>query len=146
MKTNNIGNTGHSINFRKLAKPAVVFISRRERFSWKIYNVRNTLHSINLRKLAKPAGLCIIAIFIISMLSVFATSGVQAATTPALHTSGDQILNSNNNVVYFRGIGLATGESGAPDWIFWSPTTSPSTTVGATNGTFLKILQWNKAP
>ena len=78
--------------------------SGRER-EMKTHNLENTRHSINFRKLAKPAVLCISALFIISMLSVFASTGVQAATTPSLHTSGDQILDSNNNVVYLRGIG-----------------------------------------
>ena len=49
----------------------------------KTNNLGNILHSINFRKLAKPAALCIIAIFVISMLSVFASSGVQAAINNA---------------------------------------------------------------
>jgi hypothetical protein len=84
----------------------------------KTHTIENTGHSINFRKLTKPAVLCIIAIFAISILTVFATTGVQAAstTTLALHTSGDQILDSNNNVVYLRGIGVA---GMTPDLIFW---------------------------
>ena len=93
----------------------------------KTHTLANTGHSISFRKLAKPLGLCFIAIFVISMVSVFATTGVQAATTtPALHTSGNQILDSNNNVVYLRGIGLYTGASGAPNWIFWNSQSSPN--------------------
>ena len=97
---------------------------KRER-KMKTHNIGNTGHSINFRKLAKPAGLCIIAIFIISMVSVFSTTGVQAtsATTPALHTSGDQILNSNNNPVYLRGVGIC---GYAPDTIFWTTSGSDS--------------------
>ena len=79
--------------------------SGRERKKMKEHSLENIRHSINLRKLAKPAVLFISALFIISMVSFFASTGVQAATTPSLHTSGDQILDSNNNVVYLRGIG-----------------------------------------
>jgi hypothetical protein len=91
----------------------------------KTHTLGNILHSINFRKLAKPAVLCIIAIFAISMLTVFATTGVQAAsaTTLALHTSGDQILNSNNNPVYLRGVGIA---GYAPATIFWGTSGSDS--------------------
>ena len=70
----------------------------------KTRNSGNT-HSIHFRKLAKPVVLSIIAIFVISMLSVFVSTGAPASITPALHTSGDQILDSNNNVVILRGIG-----------------------------------------
>ena len=95
----------------------------------KTHNIGNTGHSINFRKLAKPAALCIIAIFVISMLSVFASTGVQAATTTlALHTSGDQILDSNNNVVYLRGIGVA---GMTPDLFSGD---KEAATAGATNG------------
>ncbi len=80
-------------------------------------NSGNILDTLNFRKFAKPAVLFICAIFIISMLTVFATNGAQAATsTPALHTSGDQILNANNAVVYLRGVGIM---GYAPDNIFW---------------------------
>ncbi|MCL5948939.1 MAG: hypothetical protein M1490_00480, partial [Candidatus Bathyarchaeota archaeon] len=80
-------------------------------------NIRNILHSINLKKHAKPTAICLTALFILSMLSVFATPTVQAATTtPALHTSGNYILDANGNVVYLRGMGIA---GMAPDLILW---------------------------
>ena len=88
--------------------------------------LREHTSTINFRKLAKPAALLISALFIISMLTVFAANGAQAATTPALHTSKNQILNTNNNAVYLRGIGLYTGASGAPDWIFWNQNSNPN--------------------
>jgi hypothetical protein len=92
----------------------------------KIDNSGNRLHSINFRKHAKPAVLSLIAIFIISILSVFASTAVHAATTPALHTQGNQILNADNNPVVLRGIGLYTGAPGAPDWIFWNSNSNPN--------------------
>jgi len=80
-------------------------------------NFRSTLHSINIKKLAKPTVICISALFIISMLSVFsAAPTVQAATTPALHTQGNQILDANGNVVYLRGMGIA---GMVPNLILW---------------------------
>ena len=93
----------------------------------KTCNLGNIHQSINLRKLAKPTALCLIAIFAISILSFFAATQVQASTnTPALHTSGNQILDSKNNVIVLRGIGLYTGSSGAPNWIFWNSQSSPN--------------------
>ncbi len=62
------------------------------------------VHSLNLRKLSKPAVLCIAALFVISMVSVLGANGVQAASTPALHTSGSKILDSNGNTVVFHGV------------------------------------------
>jgi hypothetical protein len=75
------------------------------------------LHPINFRKIAKPLAICISALFILSMLSVFSSNSVQAATTTsALHTSGTSILDVNGNVVYLRGVGIA---GMAPDLILW---------------------------
>jgi Cellulase (glycosyl hydrolase family 5) len=69
---------------------------------------RNLLNTIHLGKLAKPAVICISALLLLSMLSIFGSTPVQAQTTTlALHTSGHNILDSNNNVVYLRGIGRA---------------------------------------
>ncbi len=51
------------------------------------------------------------------MVSTFTFSGVHAATTMLpVTTSGNQILDSNGNVVYLRGVGMA---GMAPDIIFW---------------------------
>ncbi len=84
----------------------------------------NIVDSINFRKLAKPLALFTIAIFAISAVSVFSLSGVHAASaTLALHTSGNQILNSNNNVVYLRGMGIA---GMTPDLILWGTGSSDS--------------------
>ena len=55
-------------------------------------NLDKTVHPINHRKLTKSAVLCIIAIFIISMLSVFAAAPVQAATTPSF---GNTAIGTN---------------------------------------------------
>ncbi len=76
------------------------------------------VHTLNLRKLSKPAVLCIAVLFIVSMVSVLGASGVQAASTPALHTSENKILDSNGNAVNLRGVGL---NGPAPATIFWGP-------------------------
>ncbi len=90
----------------------------------KTNNKEKTRHSMNLRKFAKPAALCIIAIFAISIFSAFAFNGVHAASaTLALHTSGTQILDSNNNPVYLRGMGVA---GMTPDLILWGTGSSDS--------------------
>ena len=83
------------------------------------------LQSISHRKLAKPLAICMTALFIISMVSVFAPPAtVKAATTTLpLHTSGSQIFDSNNQVVNIRSIGMA---GFAPDMYFWSPSSSDS--------------------
>ncbi len=82
------------------------------------YSLKNTANSINIRKLfAKPSVLCIIALLIISMFSIVSLAQVHGATTTlALHTSGRQILDSNNNPVTIRGVGIA---GMAPDLILW---------------------------
>ena len=46
----------------------------------KINKLRNKIHSIKLRKLAKLTALCISALFIISILSVFSLPAVRAST------------------------------------------------------------------
>ncbi len=77
---------------------------------WSSKNSRNL-------KLAKPAVLTICALLIISVLTVLTFNDVQGASTALpLHTSGNQILDSNNNPVYLRGIGIA---GMTPDLIFW---------------------------
>ncbi len=83
----------------------------------KKHRLGNRVNTLNLRKLAKPAVLCISTLFIISMVAAFSSTGVHAvsATLP-LHTSGDQILDSNNNLVYLRGMGIA---GYVPDLILW---------------------------
>jgi hypothetical protein len=50
------------------------------------------------------------------MLSTFSFTTSLVATSSALHTSGDQILNANNDVVYLRGVGIG---GNAPDNIVW---------------------------
>ncbi len=83
----------------------------------KTNTVGNIAKTLNLKKLAKPAVLCISAILAICMVSTFSFSGVHAATTMLpVTTSGNQIIDSNGNVVYLRGVGMA-GMS--PDLIFW---------------------------
>ena len=85
--------------------------------------------TLNLKKLAKPAVLCISAVLVICMVSTFTFSGVHAATTMLpVTTSGNQILDSNGNVVYLRGVGMA---GMAPDIIFWG---TAAATAGATSG------------
>ena len=83
------------------------------------YNLRGIGNSLNLGRKAKPVALTVCALLIISVLSVLALNGAQvqgASTTLPLHTSGCQILDSNNNVVYLRGVGVA---GMTPDLIFW---------------------------
>lgn len=81
------------------------------------HNIRNAVQSLNLRKIAKPSALLLSAVFIVSILSVFAAAPVQAATTtPALHTSGNLIVDANGNVVYLRGMGIA---GMVPDLVLW---------------------------
>ena len=80
-------------------------------------NIRQTLHSLNLKKLSKPTAICLTALFIVSILSIFTSMPVQAATTtPALHTSGTSIVDANGNVVYLRGVGIA---GMVPDLVLW---------------------------
>ncbi len=82
-----------------------------------------TLHSIRIKKFSKPLVICISALFIISMLSVFATPSAEAATTSSLHTSGSYILDANGNTVYLRGMGIA---GFAPDLLLWGQGSSDS--------------------
>lgn len=81
-------------NSEKLAEPAVLCISRRERFFWRIFSFRTTPHSINTRKLAKPAALGISLLFIISILSIFAATAVQCSTS-ASPIFGNTTVGSN---------------------------------------------------
>ncbi|HSV49573.1 MAG TPA: cellulase family glycosylhydrolase, partial [Candidatus Acidoferrales bacterium] len=76
-----------------------------------------TPHTLDAKKLKKPIAICMTALFLVSMVSVFAMQPVQAATTtPALHTQGSYILDTNGNSVYLRGMGLA---GFAPNMILW---------------------------
>ena len=75
------------------------------------------MHRMGFSKLAKPSVLFIIAILTVSMVSMLSLTQVNAAsTTSPLHISGNQILDSNNNPVNIRGMGIA---GMAPDLIFW---------------------------
>jgi hypothetical protein len=76
----------------------------------KTNNLEKTVHPINLRKLTKPVALCITALFIMSMLSVFSSYTVQAATAPsasyifgntAVGTYSDQNDANAQSVSYF---------------------------------------------
>ena len=81
----------------------------------KKYNLGNTANTLNFRKLAKPAVLFICAL-LISGVAFAAFPAKAASTTSPLHTSGNQILDANNNVVTLRGVGVA---GMAPDLILW---------------------------
>ena len=74
------------------------------------------MNSINFRRNFKTSCDMHHALFIISMISILPSNSVQAATTPALHTSGTLILDANGNVVYLRGMGIA---GVAPNLILW---------------------------
>jgi hypothetical protein len=92
-------------------------IRKREEYMNK-HSLAETLHSLKLKKLTKPATLFFIALFAVSIVSAFLlTPQVSAATsTPALHTSGSYILDTDGNTVYLRGMGLA---GFAPNLILW---------------------------
>jgi hypothetical protein len=72
----------------KILQKAIKHIKRNEGFriqgerekEMKINKLRNKIHSIKLRKLAKLTALCISALFIISILSVFSLPAVRAST------------------------------------------------------------------
>jgi hypothetical protein len=85
-----------------------------------ITNIGKALDFIKHRKLTKPLAICLTALFITSMVSILASSTIVHADTTALplHTSGSQILDSNNQVVYIRNIGMA---GFCPDIYFWAP-------------------------
>ena len=105
----------------------------------------NILKTINLRKLAKPAVLFISALFIISMLSVFASNGVQAASTPALHISGTQILTSSGAVVTLRGVDYSWFiEDPNGDWLLPSGTIEWNTwDTTAINSNLAALQSWS---
>ena len=86
-------------------------------------NFPKILHSIRIKNFSKPLVICISALFIISMLSVFATPSAEATTTSSLHTSGSYILDANGNTVYLRGMGIA---GFAPDLLLWGQGSSDS--------------------
>ena len=75
----------------------------------KTNKIGNIVDSIRVRRFVKPAVLLISALFIMSIALTFMPISVQAqtaaSTMPGLHTSGNQILDANNNVVYLRGMG-----------------------------------------
>jgi hypothetical protein len=90
----------------------------------KINAIEKILHTLNAKKLSKPLAVCITALFLVSMISVFASQPVQAATTtPSLRTSGSYILDTNGNSVYLRGMGLA---GFAPNMVLWGNGNSDS--------------------
>jgi cell division septation protein DedD len=117
------------------------------------HNLAKTLHFIGLKKIAV---LCISALFIISMLSVFATTDAQAITTTSpLHTLGNQILDANNQAVILRGIGRtgdlqsASGMWSSPgnqvaNWgQKWQPTTQNIPAIDATLQCYQQIWHIN---
>ena len=72
----------------------------------KLRNLKKTQHSVNLRRFTKLTALCISALFIISILSAFSLSPVQAAT-PALGNSAIGTLPDQNDanaqsISYFK--------------------------------------------
>ncbi|MCL2359968.1 cellulase family glycosylhydrolase [Candidatus Bathycorpusculum sp.] len=81
-----------------------------------------TLHTTHFKRATRPIVICISALFIISMVAPLAIQPVQAAT-PALHTSGSQIIDADGNVIYLRGVGVA---GFAPNLIFWGQGQSDS--------------------
>jgi hypothetical protein len=79
-------------------------------------------HSLIPKKKVKPLAICLTALFLVSMIAVFSPLPVRASSaTLSLHTSGSQILDSNNQPVQIREIGMA---GFAPDIYFWSPSGS----------------------
>jgi hypothetical protein len=82
---------------------------------------RNPLTSLHLGKLKKPAVISISILLLFSALAIFASVPVKAETSAlALHTQGHNILDSNNNIVYLRGIGRA-GDIDSLSGIWSSP-------------------------
>ena len=83
--------------------------SGRERNKLTINLYGKTLHSIHLGKVSKPLAVGISALLIISMATMLTMNTAKALppSSMALHTSGNQILDANNNVVYLRGMGIA---------------------------------------
>ena len=93
-----------------------------------------TLHTLHFHKVSKPLVIGISALLILSMAAMLSVTSVSAAppASMALHTSGKQILDANNNVVYLRGVGLP---GFAPNILFWGP-----------NGPDNWGCQWNYNP
>ena len=61
----------------------------------KIHNLGKILHPINLKKLTKPTVILISALFILSILSVFSPTQVQATTTPPTLPFTNNFANLN---------------------------------------------------
>ena len=72
--------------------------------------------AINSKKRVKPEVVFAIAILVISVFFALSYTSVKAANASALHTSGNLILDQNNNPVTLRGVGIA---GMAPDLILW---------------------------
>ena len=99
------------------------FKIQEEREKMNTHKLGKTFDSISHKKTSKLFVVCMSVLFIVSMLSVLAPAAVKADTSAALalHTSGSQILDSNNQVVNVRSIGMA---GFAPDMYFWAPSSS----------------------
>ncbi len=80
-------------------------------------HIANTLHSLNVKALKKTIAACTIAVIAVSMLAALSATTVSAdASSMALRTQDQYILDENGNTVYLRGMGLA---GFAPDLILW---------------------------
>ena len=79
--------------------------------------------AINSKTLAKTEVICTIALLILSVFFAVSYTSVKAANASALHTSGNLILDQNNNPVTLRGVGIA---GMAPDLILWGNGASDS--------------------
>jgi len=90
----------------------------------KTHNLKKTIHTINLRKLTKPTALCISVLFVLSILSVFSSSAVQAATTP---TFGNTAIGAN----------IDNNEANAQSISYF---TTPSAPTLTSNGTTLALV------
>ncbi len=73
-----------------------------------------TLHSANLKRISKPLGIAISALFIISMMSVFAIQPTSAATTSVLNiSSGKWICQAHYNTGDMGPYNIPYTQSGA---------------------------------
>ncbi|MDR1992016.1 MAG: glycoside hydrolase family 5 protein [Nitrososphaerota archaeon] len=90
------------------------------------HSLSQTGHPLNLKNYRRVASLFIVTLLALSMVSVFSPTCAQdsaSSVTPALHTSGTYIVDSEGNVVYLRGMGLA---GFVPNLILWGNTASDS--------------------
>jgi len=71
----------------------------------KRYTIAGLVHPTHLQKLAKPLSVCITGLLIVSVFSMVSSLQVHAATeTPALQTSGSEIVSQNGVIVVLRGV------------------------------------------